>query len=464
MDSLEKMRCGEKISSSEQLLLLLRLSTPAILAQISTIIMEYIDASMVGSLGASSSAAIGIVSTTTWLIGGLTNAIGTGFTINIAHKIGAGDDKEARKYVKTGLLTVIAFSLILMLMGILIHKKLPLWLGGSPEILQNASDYFLVFALTLPIMQINYTGASMLECSGNMKTPGMLNIISCFLDVIFNAFFIYPSRNITILGKEIYVPGADLGVLGAALGTSLATLFSAFFILLSILVFSEKLHLRKNEKKGLSMSSMIYALKMSFPVMISSSIMGFAYVVSTLIVAPLGNISITANSFSITAESLCYMPGYGIAHAATTLVGQTKGAGRLNLEKRFAFLSVLMGMIIMTLSGVLLFILAPWMIGLMSPDPGVRELGTTILRIEAFAEPMFGASIVSEGVFRGIGKTGIPSCLNLISMWLVRLPLSAFAANFFGLKGVWYVMCAELCFRGSIFIIALIKTYHSDTV
>ncbi|MEE3398792.1 MAG: MATE family efflux transporter [Eubacterium sp.] len=460
---LERMRQGEHLTLGERISLVLKLSIPAILAQISTIIMEYIDASMVGSLGPSSSAAIGIVSTTTWLIGGLCGAIGTGFTVGIAHRIGAGEEEQARKCVKTGLITVLCFASTLMLVGILIHRALPGWLGGSDDVLNDASHYFLVYSLMLPVMQINYTGAGMLECSGNMKVPSVLNILMCLLDVIFNAFFIFPTRIVEVLGESITLPGAGLGVLGAAIGTLCSEIVGAVCILLAILKFSDKLHLRKNERGGMSREQWWESIKMSLPVMLSSAIMGSAYVVSTRIISPLGNVAITANSFSITAESLCYMPGYGISHAATTLVGQAKGAERRFLSRKFAYLSIVIGMIVMAGAGLLLYIFAPEMIAIMSPNEGVRNLGTTILRIEAFAEPMFGASIVAEGVFRGLGKTGIPSVLNLLSMWCVRLPLSALAAMHFGLVGVWYVMCIELCFRGTIFIIAIFRYFHSTS-
>ena len=176
---------------------------------------------------------------------------------------------------------------------------------------------------------------------------------------------------------------------------------------------------------------------------------------STKIVAPLGTVAIAANSFSVTAESLCYMPGYGIGSAATTLIGQSIGAGRKDLTKRFGWLTTGLGMLIMTGSGILLYIFAPFMIGLLSPDPEIRELGAAVLRIEAFAEPMYAASIVATGVFRGAGDTFIPSCINLFSMWCVRIPLGAFLAPRFGLHGVWFAMCVELCVRGVLFLIRL---------
>ena len=448
MDKLEFLRNGGELSRKKQISLVLMLSFPAIMSMISTIIMEYIDASMVGSLGSDCSAAIGVVSTTTWLISGLCSSAGTGFTVGLAHRIGAGEEAEARKYVKTGFIVVVVFSSILMGLSLIIHRQLPAWMGADEKILDDATDYFMIFALSLPLMQINHTGAGMLECSGNMKLPALLNVGLCFLDVIFNSFFIYE---------------AGMGVKGAALGTLCANAVGTISILLAVLVFSKKLHLRKDEHGLLDRDKVISAIKISLPVMVSSLIMGFAYVLSTKIVSPLGNIAITANSFSITAESLCYMPGYGISHAAVTLVGQMKGAGNKMQEKNFAYMTVIIGMVFMTLSAVLLYIFAPEMIGIMSAEEEVRTLGTQILRIEAFAEPMFGASIVAEGVFRGMGKTRISTVLNLISMWCVRLPASLFAANQFGLVGVWVVMCLELCFRGTIFLVSMWREYKKQT-
>ncbi|MBO4782426.1 MAG: MATE family efflux transporter, partial [Lachnospiraceae bacterium] len=132
------------LSRKDQISLVLKLSFPAIMAMISTIIMEYIDASMVGSLGSDKSAAIGVVSTTTWLVSGLCSSIGTGFTVGLAHRIGAGEDKEARKYVKSGFATVITFSGLLLIISVIIHNALPVWMGADESILSDASDYFLI--------------------------------------------------------------------------------------------------------------------------------------------------------------------------------------------------------------------------------------------------------------------------------------------------------------------------------
>ncbi len=120
---------------------------------------------------------------------------------------------------------------------------------------------------------------------------------------------------------------------------------------------------------------------------------------------------------------------------------------------------VSLGMLVMAGMAVLLYILAPVFIGIMSPDSDIRSLGTKILRIEAFAEPMFAVAIVANGVFRGVGDTLIPSIYNFASIWLIRLPLAAFMAGRFGLAGVWFAMALELCVRGLLFLLRLLRDH-----
>jgi Na+-driven multidrug efflux pump len=174
-------------------------------------------------------------------------------------------------------------------------------------------------------------------------------------------------------------------------------------------------------------------------------------------VAPLGNFAIAANTFAITAESLCYMPGYGIGDAATTLVGQSNGAGRYDICRSFAHTTVFLGMAVMAFMGLVMYLFAPEMIGVLSPVAEIRSLGTSALRIEAFAEPMFAASIVTYSVCVGVGDTLKPALINLGSMWLVRLSLAAVLAPTYGLKGVWFAMAVELTLRGALFLFHLFR-------
>jgi Na+-driven multidrug efflux pump len=186
-------------------------------------------------------------------------------------------------------------------------------------------------------------------------------------------------------------------------------------------------------------------------------LMNGAQIVSTMIVAPLGTVSIAAHSLGITVESLCYMPGFGIAEAATTLIGQSIGAGQRVLTRSFAWLTTSLGISVMTLMGVLMFIFAPELMSLMTPVDEIIAIGTQCLRIEAFAEPMFAAAIVCNGIFVGAGDTLKPAIMSLGSMWGVRLTLAALLAGTYGLPGVWTAMAIELTFRGIIFLVRLWK-------
>lgn len=172
----------------QQLELTIRLSIPAVVAQISYIIMQYIDASMVGSLGAEASASIGLVSTSTWLFWGVCVASATGFSVQVAHHIGAKEFGQARAVLRQSFVATTIFSLLLTVIGVLVSTPLPAWLGGDVAIQHDASSYFLIFILFLPVLQLNFLAGGMLRCSGNMHVPSMLNVLMCIMDVVFNFF------------------------------------------------------------------------------------------------------------------------------------------------------------------------------------------------------------------------------------------------------------------------------------
>lgn len=453
---IDKIRLGEEMTLTERLRLTAQLSMPAMMAQVSNVAMQYIDAAMVGRLGAEDSAAVGIVSTTTWLFGGVANAIATGFSVQVAHSIGANDPKKARSVLRQSLTVCLIAGLVMGAIGCSISHWLPIWLGGEQGVCQKATSYFTIYSLCLPVIVLNFLGASMLRCSGNMHLPSVMNVMMCVLDVVFNFLLIYPTRSMMIFGQPITVPGAGLGVTGAALGTAIATIATCGAMLYGLVAKSKELNLLDHRGSFAPQSWCTgKALKIGFPMGMQFVIMNGAQIIITGIVAPLGTISIAANAFAVTAESICYMPGYGIGDAATTLIGQSLGAGRRDLAKKFAVITVASGMVVMGITGALLYWGAEFMMGLMTPVPEVVTLGAEVLRIELWAEPLFGAAIVTYGVFVGAGSTVAPCVINLVSMWGVRLTLATALAPTYGLKGVWAAMCAELCARGSLFLCRL---------
>nr|WP_307986344.1 MATE family efflux transporter [uncultured Prevotella sp.] len=440
---MESIRLGRDMARREKLNLIVGLSIPSMLAQISTVMMFFIDASMVGHLGAEASASIGLIESTTWLIGSLLSAAATGFSVQVAHFIGANDFVKARQVFRHALICGLLFSVCLALIGVAIHLPLPYWLGGGSDIADNSSRYFLIYALALPFIFLYHTSEMMLKSVGNMHTPSVMAILVCICDVVFNYLFIYIFK---------------MGVVGAAYGTALAYICISLPNLWLAACQNKILNLRQDAARFHWVKEYVRnACKISIPIAIQNILMSGAQIVSTMIVAPLGNIAIAAHSFAITAESLCYMPGYGIGDAATTLVGQTHGANRMDLCKNFAYMTVGLGMAVMALMGVVMYVFAPEMIGLLSPVESIQELGTTCLRIEAFAEPFFAASIVTYSVCVGAGDTFKPAAINLSTMWFVRLTLAYGLSKSYGLEGVWIAMAVELTFRGILFLVRLFR-------
>lgn len=438
---LQLLRSGKNLSIRQRIVLVALLSIPTILAQLSTILMQYIDSAMVGHLGANQSASIGLVSTSTWILGGFCMATSSGFTVQVAQNIGANNFVRARQILREALTSIVAFSIFIALIGASISSFLPQWLGGNAEICSDATSYFLITSLFVPTMALYFSGGAMLQASGNMKIPAILDTLMCVLDVCFNYLFIYT---------------LDMGVAGAAWGTGLAELVTAVLMMYFLLKKSPELALNKESGSFIPQKETIQkAFGITGPLWVQNVILRGAHIVSTIIIAPLGPFAIAANSFAITAECLCYMPGYGLADAATTLVGQSIGANRRNVARDFALMITTIGAGIMSFLAILMYIFAPQMMQLLTNVPEVIDLGTQCLRIEAFAETLYAVSIVADGACVGAGDTTIPTVINLSSMWGVRIVLALILTPILGLKGYWIAMMLDLNIRGIFFFIRI---------
>lgn len=423
------------------------LSVPAILAQLTSIVMQYIDAAMVGKLGADGSASIGVVASSTWLVYGLGSAFASGFSVQVAQSTGERNFSRTKFLARFSVVCVLVLSLAAAFVCASISFHLPVWLHSDASLHRDASVYFLIFSLSQPFVMLTTLCLGILECSGNMKLPSILSGAMCVLDVVFNGFFIFVLK---------------LGVAGAALGTAVSQALICFVAIYYVLFRSEilKIEFRNNpEKKSgndFSVKTILgNAKKIALPMTFEEVALCGAQIFATRIIAPLGTVALAAHSFAVTAEALCYMPGYGISSAATALVGQSIGSGRKEYAKSFSRITVLLGMIVMGIAGLVMYFTCPWIFKFFTPDADVQKLATDVLRIEILAEPLFAASIISAGALRGAGDTVFPAAINLVSMWGIRLTLTYFLSKYLGLRGAWLAMCIELCVRGILYLIRL---------
>ena len=450
--TLSQLKKKKDVTRAEIMHMVWSMSIPAILSQITFIAMQYIDAAMVGSLGAQASASVGLVSSASWLLFGITMASTVGFSILVGQRLGAGENDKARSLMHQSILVNIVVALAVVIFGLQISDSVPRWMGGNESIAGDSAAYFMILVFSIPFFLMRILASSLVQATGNMKIPSLVSASTCLLDIFWNFFFIFPSRTYDLSFINLYVPGFGFGVPGAALGTVVAECITSVTIVYYLLRKSE-LKLIPGEKWKFCASDIIAALKLGVPVGIENGVMTAAMVATTRIIAPLGNVALAANIFAIEAEGLCYMPGYGIASAISPIISQCIGAKRYDLVKRCSKYGIILGAMVMGLCGIVMYFICPAIFMIFTPDLAVRELGVKILRIEMLAEPMFGVSIVAAAVLRGAGDTLIPSILNAFSIWGIRISLCLMLVPSYGLTGAWMAMCIELCSRGTLLLI-----------
>lgn len=438
----QKMRENKKISLKEQLQIVILLSIPAIIEQLVGTAMSYIDTAMVGSLGYKATAAIGVVASTTWLFQGICTSCAMGFSVQIAQFLGGGKAKEARQVVCQGILFNILFGCIMAALVIILSFYLPNLLGAAISIQHNATLYLAIVGAFIPFNMAVTLNSGMLRCAGNALVPSVMNISMCVLDVIFNFFFIYCLH---------------LGVAGAALGTGMSQAVIALVLLYFVVKKEPSLRLLRNESWKFSKRILTNMIHISTPAALERITLSLAQVVMTGIVSSMSSMSVAINYVAVSAEGLCYLPAYGIGNAATTLVGQSIGANRKDMAKRFAYLTTLLGFLLVLCMSVILYVFSPFLASTLTTSQQVVQGASTCLKIVSFSEPLFAVSIVAIAAMRGAGDSKVPFLLNSLSMWGVRVLGIVLFTRQYGVIGVWATMCVELIFRGILFLIRLVR-------
>ena len=440
------------------------LAWPAIVEQIMITAVQYVDTAMVGSLGATATAAVGLTASTTWLFGGIFSAAAVGFSVQVAQHLGAGENDVAKKVAAQSLRFVVLFGIIIAALGLGLSFPLPFWLGAEGGVARLAGQYFRIMAAGMPLTLGVTVASAVLRCAGDAKSPMVLNTAMNVINMVLNFFLIYPTRQISIFGGSFRMIGAGLGVSGAAIASITATGIVLVIFLASMFFKNTPIRLSRSVDSRFDKITLLTAWKLGVPVALERGTRCMAQILITGIITRIGTVAVAANHLAVTAESLSYAPAYGVSAAATALVGQAIGAGRKDHAKQFAYITTYISMALMTVGGVLLFVLAEPLIRLFSSDPAVIAEGAVVLRIVAFAEPLFGASINISGALRGAGDAKGPFIMSLITMWGVRVTLSFVVASTMGLTGVWLAMAAELIVRGIVFLVRLYrgKWLHID--
>lgn len=426
------------------------LAWPAIIEQLLITLVQYVDTAMVGSLGQNATAAVALTSSTNWLINGLCAAIAVGLSVPVGMSIGAKDFEKGKAVARQAVLIVLSLGALLTLLAQLLAPFIPVWLGADKAILADATAYFRIFSMAYLFNLAINVASSIIRCCGDTRTPLIFNMMTNVINVVLNFLLIFPSRTLSIFGKEIYMIGAGLGVKGAAIASAIATAFSGIMLMRALFSKRSIIPISLKDKYRFDKAIWKDMVRLGSPLALERATVSFGQIAITAMVTSLGTTSLAAHHLAITAESITYMPAFGISAAATTLVAQSLGANKKDLAVKYGKICIYSGAAFMSLMGVFLYFCSHFLVSIFSNEACVIALGGHILMIEAFSQPFFALNIVGSGALRGARDTRSPFLIGLIAMWGVRIPIAFVLINFFhtGVSGAWYAMVIGIMSAG----------------
>ena len=439
---------GIKINRA-MIVTILALAWPTMLEQLLQTAVQYIDTAMVGSLGTQATAAVGATTTVNWLIGSTISALGVGFLSFIAQAYGAKDREAAAKAVMQAVIVTVVCGLTFTALTLGLSGYVPVWMRVD----ELAGRYFFILYLPMLPRTASIIFGTVLRAAGDTKSPMKIGIWVNIINVVLNFFLIYPTRQI---GRYV-VPGAGMGVIGAAIASAAAFAFGG--IAISVVLWRHPLVSPRGQKFRPDWSILRPCMKVAMPNMLQRFGTSLGYVAFASMINALGEVATAAHTIANTVESAFYIPGYGMQTAAATLAGNAYGARDRQRLKELAEMFIPIEVVLMILSGGALFLSAPALMGLFSESGEVIALGTTVLRMVALSEPCYGFSIIVEGMMQGLGNTRKPFAYNILGMWGIRIVGTFICTTFLGggLVAAWGCMIAHNLLLFALFLLCYLR-------
>ena len=441
---------------------ILLLAWPIFVEQVLSSLVHTVDTAMVGSLGKIATASVAISSSPNMLINGAIMSLGVGFTSMIARSVGAGDPERARGLLRQAILTVLSLSIPVAIVCFALARQIPIWMGGEPEILDFAETYNKILVVSLPFRCMTMILTSIFRGYGDSKTPMKINIMVNLSNVVGNYFMIFPTRQLELFGAEFTMPGLGWGVAGAAASTSLTAIIGSLTLLSVCFTRPGEMQISLRDDFRPNWPELRTVIRLGLPAMGQRIVMNSAAIIVTSTVASLGTAALAAQNLTGTAESLSFMPGFAFSAACTTLYGQSLGAKRPDLAHDFLKRTVTMCSVVMACTTVGLFVGAEVILGLLTPDPEVIELGSVLLRIVALIQVPQGIAFCISGGLQGGGDTRSPLIVSMASVWGVRILGILLCVHLFhlGLYAVCVCMCTDNVVRCILFLLRYRQQRH----
>jgi len=439
---IEQIRPVEETTARVSLRQVLDLALPAVGEQMLNMMVGLVDTFLVGHLGASSLAAVGLANQIVMLATTFFAAVATGTTALVARHVGAKEPATANRIMHQSLTVGLVLALPLILIcffGATLSMQV---MGAQDDVVGLGSMYMQIVAPTLLTSALMFIGNAALRGSGDTRTPMQV------MAVVNGVNIVVAYTLINGLG-----PFPALGVAGSAMGAALGRTTGCVMVLL--ILFKGKAALRLNlTDLRLDRVQLARIVNVGVPAGMELLVMRLGMTIFAATVASLGTAAYAAHQVVMTSESLSFQPGFGFGVAAATLMGQGLGAKDPRRAEDGGLTAVRLAVLVMSGMGVLFFLFPGWFMGVFTSDPEVIALGITPLRIIAIAQPFLALTMVLSGALRGAGDTRGPLVVTTIGIWCVRLPLAFILLRLtsIGLPGAWITMIVDQFVRSMFFI------------
>ncbi len=398
-----------------------------------------VDMLFIGRLGGDSITAVAFNMPLYFFVMGITFGIATGLTSSISRAIGAEDKKRADNAAEHGLLIGLFLGVTLTVAGLLLGKDVLSMLGAPDEMLEESWSYLKVTCYGMTFIVFAIVFRSILAGEGDMKFPVMVAAIGTILNIILDPIFIFELEDYGGIGL-------GMGVEGAALA-SVVSQTIVFSIFVYMLFWKEHSYISFDLKNfNFSTSLMKEILWVGIPSSISMIIMSFGQAVfNYILVDGYGPDSVAAYTISGRLDMLLFLPIMGIATGLVTVVGMFTGANRMDKVRSIIVYGISRAFAIVAVASTIVFILAPYIMGLFTDDPLIEEIGVGALRTLCFAYPFVGIAMPCGRIMQGLGRGFPVLVITALRVLLISAPLAYyFANNGYEIVWIWYSIAISI--------------------
>jgi putative MATE family efflux protein len=403
------------------------LAYPAILTMISQTVMWTVDSAMVGHLGKTELAAVGLggilVFTLSSFFIGLTSAVNT----FVAQSYGAGELRKCGMYLWQGLYISIAAAVLIFWVRAFAPQIVRL-LGPDDPVQPLSTAYIQIRLLSAPFFLIYYTYSHFFRGIGDTRTPFKVLLIANVMNMLGDYLLIF--------GKG---PFPAMGVEGAAWSTAMSNFAAAvLFFWVSCKRPTREVYGTLDQKSPRG-DEIIRLSRVGIPVAIHFFLDMGSFLVFSAYVGRMGTDALAVNQIAIQILALSFMPCQGFSIAATTLMGQYVGAGYPELAKKCSYTTLKMGLWYAGFIALLCLTIPVQLVKIFNSAPLVVELGRGVLYWAALFQVFDAVQFISSGALRGAGDTRVPMWIVLGAAWFLFLPLAYVFGTVLagGVVGAW---------------------------